>query len=80
MISLMDFILANLRFLLNHYMFIEFKKRTNEKFYSVITDLDWDSLTKKDEYDEKRVEEVKDEIKSLIESLREVERINSRFS
>ena len=79
MVALMEFVLVNLRFLLNHYMFLGFKERTKVKFFEIMCNLDWEKLTEKDEYVAKRFQEVEDEINSLIEALHEVEGINCRF-
>ena len=79
-VGLMEFNLVNLRFQLNHYLFVEFKKTMKRDFvFDVISNADWNALVEPDDDVSKRLFEVKDEIKSLRESLQEVEQMNRHF-
>jgi len=79
-VALLEFNLVHVRFSFNHYLYQDFKKTMKEDFvYDLIGNADWDRLVEPDDDIVVRLEEVKDQISSLKESLQEVQRMNRRF-
>lgn len=79
-VALMEHNLVNLRFQINHYLFVEFKEMMREKFVSgFIDETDWDKLVEPDSDLAERLKEVQEQIKALNESLQEVQKMNRRF-
>jgi hypothetical protein len=79
-VGLMEFNLINLRFQLDHYLFMDFKSTMKRKFlYNLMSNTDWDNLVEPDDDIDQQLSQVKDQVKSLRESLQEVQHLNRRF-
>jgi Dynamin family len=79
-IGLMEWNLVNLRFQLDHYLFMDFKSTMKRSFvYDLMSSTDWKVLVEPDDDIVRRLSEVQDEISSLKESLQEVQLLNCRF-
>ncbi|KAG7346045.1 dynamin family protein [Nitzschia inconspicua] len=79
-IGLIEWNLVNLRFQIDHYLFMEFKSTMKRSFvYELMTNTNWEELVEPDKETAQRLIEVDDEIKSLKESLQEVQHMNRRF-
>jgi len=78
-VALMEFNLVTLKFQLNHYLFIGFKKELSKTFRNKLTEeTDWADLVKPDPHLAKRLDEVKKRIIGVKASLEEVERLQRR--
>lgn len=76
----MEFNLINLRFQLDHYLFMEFKTSMKRSFvYDLMSNTNWEELVEPDENVSKRLAEVQDQIKGLRDSLQEVKQMNRHF-
>jgi hypothetical protein len=79
-VALLEFNLFTLRFQLDHYLFMEFKSTMKRSFvYDLMSNTNWDELVEPDTDSQKLLEENQDKIKSLRESLQEVQRMNRQF-
>ena len=79
-VSLMEWNLINLRFQLDHYLLVGFKTTMKKSFvFDLMESTDWDALVEPDDNVSNRLVEVKDQIKSLEESLKEVQQMNRHF-
>lgn len=79
-VALMEFNLVTLRMQMDHYLFVSFKTTMKSNFvYDLMSNADWDSLVEPDDDVGKRLDEVKDQIQSLRESLQEVQQMNRHF-
>ena len=79
-VGLLKFNLIILRFQLDHYLFTEFKSTMKRNFvYELMGNTDWDDLVQPDDDIAIHLEKVKDEIKSIKESLQEVQHMNRHF-
>lgn len=79
-VGLMEFNLINLKFQLNHYLFVSFKATMKRKFvYDLISNASWETLIEPDSDIGDRLDVVVDQIRSLRESLSEVQQMNRHF-
>ena len=81
MTGLMDFIMVNLEFFFNHYLFNRFKTECLEKDfgYKLINETDWSSLVHRDEEAESRLTELKSQLVGITSSLETVRMLQQRF-
>jgi hypothetical protein len=78
-VALMEFNLVILKFQLNHYLYEGFKKEIKSSFSrTLVHNADWDSMVEPDPEIQERLEELKEQIAGLRESLIEVQRIQRR--
>jgi hypothetical protein len=79
-VSLMEFNLTILKFQINHYLLNGFKDKLLSQFFMVSTsNADWDSLVQQDPAVQNRIEELKDQIASIDDSLKDVEALQRRM-
>ena len=79
MVALMDFNLICLKFNLNHYLYQGFKNELNQSFILKINNADWDKLIQPDPSLKKYKQVVLSQIKSIEESLQEVEEMHRKI-
>jgi hypothetical protein len=75
----MEFNLINLKFQLNHYLFKGFKDKLSQFVMLSTNNADWNSLVQEDPAVQNRIEELKDQIASIDDSLKEVEAMQRRM-
>ena len=76
LVALMEFNLVTLRFQLTHYLYQTFKEELQRIDASkLLTDSEWEILVEVDENLVERLEEIREQIKGLTESLQEVQRM-----
>jgi hypothetical protein len=73
------YIVALMEFNLVIFEFQQFKEDFCSSFVAKVTDADWNNLCKQDQGLKSRLTTLDDQIKSLSQSLHEVERMNMRF-
>jgi hypothetical protein len=79
-VALMEFIVHFLRFQLDHFLFLKFKNQMKKSFvYELLGSTDWSELVEGDGDLKERLEVVEDQIKSLRDSLHEVQHLSRRF-
>jgi hypothetical protein len=78
-VALMEFMLKNFKFQINHYLFVGFKEQFNSCFIKNVTNADWKDLVEPDSGLEDKLKKLDDQIAALSESLREVEQMNMRL-
>jgi len=79
-VSLMEFNLVILKFELNHYLYEGFKNKLKVSFSRTLSNAtDWNTLVEPDPDVEERLEELKEQIVGLRESLHEVQRIQRKI-
>lgn len=80
-VALLEFSLFSLTFNLNHFLYQGFKTELSKSFKTkLINDADWDKLVESDPNVTMRLEELKEQIVGLADSLREVERMQRKMS
>lgn len=78
--ALMDFILKDIKFQVNHYLIVQFKKELETSFTAkLINEPDWVKMVEDDPEVSERLAKLKDEITGLSESLDEVKRLQNLF-
>jgi len=78
--ALMDFILKDIKFQVNHYLIVQFKKELETSFTAkLINEPDWGKMVEDDPEVSERLAKLKDEITGLSESLDEVKRLQNLF-
>lgn len=79
-VALMEFNLVTLNFQLNHYLYEGFKTELSKSFQTkLVNDADWDKLVEPDPSVALRLQELKEQIIGLTDSLREVERMQRKM-
>jgi hypothetical protein len=78
-VALMEFNMVIFTFQLNHYLYQKFKDELGSTFIKTITYADWGKLCTPDPNMKERLEVLDDQIASLSESLKEVDRMNMRM-
>ena len=74
-VALMEFILIILRFQMNHYMYVGFKTMLDTKFAQSAGQVNWEALVQPDPLLSNRIEELKEQIESISDSLTTVQKI-----
>ena len=78
-VSLMDFQLIIFQFQVNHFLYDRFKEEFTSTFITTVTPSDCGDLCKPDPGLENRLHVLQDQIRSLSDSLQEVERLSMRM-
>lgn len=78
-VALMDFNLICLKFHLNHYLYQGFKQELNHSFVLKLNNADWETLVQPDPAVRKRIDELIGQIKSIEDSLNDVETMYRRM-
>jgi hypothetical protein len=78
-VALMEFNMVIFTFQLNHYLYQRFKEELGNSFIKTITYANWDKLCTPDPNMKERLEVLEDRIAALSESLKEVDKMNTRM-
>eukprot|EP00923_Selenidium_pygospionis_P053396 GHVN01092496.1.p1 GENE.GHVN01092496.1~~GHVN01092496.1.p1 ORF type:complete len:876 (-),score=178.78 GHVN01092496.1:187-2814(-) len=78
-VGLMDFNLLNLKFMINHFLYLGFKKELNLSTSRILSKTDWSDLIVKDPEVENRLKELDEQIIALKESLQDVARMQRKM-
>ncbi|KAL3942316.1 MAG: hypothetical protein SGARI_000308 [Bacillariaceae sp.] len=79
-VALMQFNVISLRFQLDHFLFLEFKNKMKKSFvYELLNTTEWEELVGGDDNMKDDLKVVEDQIKSLRESLMEVQHLSRYF-
>lgn len=79
-VALMEFNQFTLNFQINHYLYEGFKTELSKSFQTkLINDANWGKMVEPDPSVKLRLEELKEQIAGLADSLREVERMQRRM-
>lgn len=79
-VALMDFILKDIKFQVNHYLVVQFKKELESSFTTKLFDgTDWETLVEHDPTVKNRLVELEGQISGLTESLQEVSKLQRSF-
>jgi Dynamin family len=77
-VALMELLLLNYTFQLNHYLFQAFKEKVGATFMDALAKAEWNNLCKVDGDSQRQLEEVEGKIVALTESLEEVQSLQLR--
>jgi hypothetical protein len=78
LVALLEFIVYNFRFQIKHYLVIKFKDTISESFMRKGSETNWSELVVPDPEVASRFLELQDKIKSLEDSMREVQKLQQR--
>jgi hypothetical protein len=78
-VALMEFNLIILRFQVNHYMYVGYKTYLDTRFVQSTGQINWEAFIQPDPLVSKRIEELKEQIESISDSLKTVQKISTQI-